>query len=650
MSGSRRCLGLSFVAGCAAALSAVGCGSDDTGGNQPGSGGVGAGGGNAAGAANSGGSGATAGAGFGGSSAGGVGAGGSAAAGAGGGGATGGGGGAGAAGAGGSAGSGGAAASTFDYAARFVRHIGGSRQDNLRDIAFTADGGMVLVGGSFVNGSQHDLIPSGVSANVVKNTCPSGTSGSGADMDIFVVRLDASGNVQWITTLGGPYYERAYGVEVASNGDIVLAGRAGKCAPVAGGPIQPGFAGDSMAQAYGEQDGYVARLSSTGSLLWATYLGGSANEFIRDMALDSKGNVLVGTFLQAGSTLPAWGNGAFSQAYQTNKNGGEDSLVVKLAADGKSVLWAARMGGSGNDGSQPSIRVDMSDDSVLFMTHSKSSDFNANAGGASIFGAYPSGASVNHGVLVKLTSAGSHTFTRYLGASGPVNGDTHNLAVHTDGSIVVADSLCRDSACFSTGGDQAGPLATLDPATTTSSAQANYGGGGYPSGKPILGNYPGDAYIAKLRPDGSVAAATLFGGSKGEGVEGVGVTAAGNIVISGGTNSANLPAGVVTHGSYSGSLDAFVAVLSGDLSQVLYQRQLGSDQDNSGNTLAVNGSRVVVGGATGQLATLHISFQPQTHPKAHLTNGGANGTQVLSDIGVGGDEDGFIYVFDELPQ
>ncbi|MCA9645745.1 MAG: hypothetical protein KC492_33870, partial [Myxococcales bacterium] len=352
-----------------------------------------------------------------------------------------------------------------------------------------------------------------------------------------------------------------------------------------------------------------------------------------------------------GSTLPAWGNGAFGSAFQTNKSGGEDSLVVKLAANGKSVLWASRLGGSANDGSQPSIRVDMNDDSVVFMTHGRSSDFNANAGASKIFGAYPSGGvSVNHGNLVKLSSSGAHVFTRYLGASGPVNGDTHNLAVHTDGSIVVADTLCRDSGCFSATGDQAGALSSLDPATGSGAAQPNYGGGGYPSGNPILGNYPGDAYVVRLNPDGSVVAATLFGGSKGEGIEGVGLTASGNVVISGATNSANLPSGVVTHGAYAGSLDAFVAVLSADLKSVLYQRQLGSSQDNTANTLVVAGDRVLVGGVTAQTNTLHISFQPQTHPKAHLTNATANGTQLLGDIGVGGDEDGWIYVFDELPQ
>lgn len=158
---------------------------------------------------------------------------------------------------------------------------------------------------------------------------------------------------------------------------------------------------------------------------------------------------------------------------------------------------------------------------------------------------------MNHGLLTRLRVDGAHVFTRHLGASGPVNGDTHNLWVHTDGTIYTADSLCRDSGCFSAAGDAPGALSTLDPATTAASAQRDYAGGGYPSGNPILGNYPGDGYIVHLSQDGAtVLGATLFGGPRGEGIEGVSVTGHGSVVVTGGTNSSSLPA--VTTGAYSG--------------------------------------------------------------------------------------------------
>ena len=532
-------------------------------------------------------------------------------------------------------------------------HAGGTRQDEIRDVAFTADGGLVLTGGSFVNGTQHDIVPSSVTANVIKSTCSGGNTGSGADMDMFVIRLDSAGAVQWITIIGGPHYERAYAVEIAPNNDIVIAGRAGNCAPTgtagSGGVVQPAFGGDTAAGAYGSQDGYVARFDSNGDWLWSTYFGGNDNGFIRDMDLDSSGNILVGTFMSASVTLPGWAANAFGTAFQTTHLGGEDSLIAKIAANGSQVMWASRLGGQLADGSQPSIRVDRRDNSVVFYTHGKSTDFNGNADPGTIFGAYPQGGSANHGNLVKLSSAGAHVFTRYLGASGPVNGDTHNLAVHTDGTIYVGDSLCSSTACFTASGDAAGPLPSLQPAPGANAIQQNYAGGGRPNNNPIAGNYPGDGYIAKISSDGATAlAATLFGGSYGEGIEGIGVTQSGTVVISGATQSPTMPmpaTGAV--GSYIGSLDGFVAVLSSDLSQTLYVRYLSNPQDATGNALATQGDRIAVVGQNAPIAAINISFDPRTGPPAPVTNAALGGTQVLPTIGTSGNVDSWLYVFDQ---
>lgn len=559
-------------------------------------------------------------------------------------------GGAAATGAGGStSGSGGQGAgnTTFDFQGEYFAHIGGSRQDNLRDVAFTADGGLVIVGGTFVAGGSHDIVPGGVTPKVTKTPCTGGNNASGADMDMVVIRLDANGSLQWMSIIGGPHYERAYGVEIAPNGDILLAGRAGACAPTSAGALQPNFGGDNNANVYGQQDGYVARLDANGDLQWSTYFGGNDNAFIRDLAVDSAGNVIIGTFVTAGASYPNWAQTAFSQSFQTTSAGGMDSIVAKIAADGSSVLWASRLGGSQNDGSQPSVRVDPTDDSIVFLTHGRSSDVNQNA--STIFSAPPQGKNTNHGNLIKLTKDGAHVFTRYLGASGPVNGDTHNLWVHTDGTIYVADSLCSDSACFSQAGDSPGPLPTLDPATSANAVQPDYAGGGVPPGNPIAGNYPGDGYIVKLSPSGMPLAATLFGGDYGEGIEGVAVTQSGTVVVSGGTTSAALPAPMGgTTGTFLGSLDGFVATLSSDLSEVLHVRYFGSDQDSDAVSVVTGGNRIAVVGATGPQATLHISFTPQTGPAAPLANADLEGTTVLPNIGVQGHEDSWVCVFEQL--
>lgn len=557
---------------------------------------------------------------------------------------------------------GGSGPTSYAYQPEFLLHIGGSYGDGLRDVAFTADGGLVITGGSFVvPGTQtHDLAPAGVTTHTYKNTTCA-TSGGGDDMDAVVIRLDETGAVQWLTFVGGPSYERAYAIEVAPDGDIVIAGRAGPCTYTTSGVVQESFGGDSMAGAYGMQDGFVTRLKPDGTMRWSSLVGGDDGAFIRDMALDSQGNVLIGSFGTDQVKFEQWPGGgatwaanAFGAgAFQTDKvGGGEDSLVLKLSSDGTALLWAARLGGSGKDGSQPSIRVDK-DDNVVFLTHSKSADFNANAAAASIYGAYPvqaDPATVNHGALVKLTSAGKHVFTRYLGGNGPVNGDTHNLWVDKQGQIYTGETFCADgAACFNTRGQSNDPPRTLsdvDPAPT--GVQTDYAGGGILSGNLITGNYPGDGYIVKLSSDGQqVLGATFLGGRWGEGIEGISVTGSGHVVVSGGTLSDDMPAPASgTTGQFQGGLDGFVAVLSSDLSQLLHLQYIGSAKDNDAVVLVAEGDRVAVVGATGETATLHeSSVGTVTRPAARLTGTGT--IPVRQDLGALGAEDAWLFVFDE---
>ncbi|MGI1679572.1 MAG: hypothetical protein K6L75_12605 [Cellvibrionaceae bacterium] len=553
---------------------------------------------------------------------------------------------------------------SFSYNSKYIFHVGGTYLDGVRDVAFTNDGGLVITGGSFVvpaNGT-HDIAPQGATTNVYKNNnCA--TSSGGDDMDAFVMRFDSAGNLQWITFIGGPYYERSYAIETASNGDFVIAGRAGPCTYTTTGAFQETFSGDSAENAYGKQDGFVTRLKSDGTLRWSTFLGGNDNAFIRDMDLDSQDNVVIGTFGTGnavfnqwpGNNGTAWSANAFlTGAFQSTYVGGaEDSLVAKLSSDGTSLLWASRMGGTNRDGSQPSIRIDTNDD-IVFLTHGNSNNFNANAGANEIKGAYPVNASpstANHGNLVKLTKDGYHIFTRYLGGNGHLNGDTHNLWVDKNNLIYTGDSLCGDGgACYngkSTNNDPPRVLSGMDPAPT--GLQTSYAGGGILNGNWITGNYPGDAYIVKLSSDGeTVLASTFFGGRYGEGLEGIAVTDNGNVVISGGTLSQDLPApaaGAVD--SFHGNLDGFVAVLSSDLSEVLHLRYLGNNQDADGVSIVTDGNKIAMVGATGQTATLHKS--PDGYATAQAAPlAGLSSSELLPNIGVLGGVDAWVYAFDEV--
>ncbi len=88
----------------------------------------------------------------------------------------------------------------------------------------------------------------------------------------------------------------------------------------------------------GGRDVFVAKLNSTGNVIWLKQLGGAGQGDAMDVAVDASGNpVVTGYFtgvLRAGST----------QLTATST----DAFVVKMAASNGAVTWARAMGGAGS--------------------------------------------------------------------------------------------------------------------------------------------------------------------------------------------------------------------------------------------------------------------------------------------------------------
>jgi hypothetical protein len=110
--------------------------------------------------------------------------------------------------------------------------------------------------------------------------------------DAFVAKLNPTGSgILFATYLGGtgmmPDSGRA--IVLAPNGDVIVGGESGSDSdfPIAG----PAFQYDSN----GSYDGFVARLSSDGSVLkYSSLLGGTGSDMIDALAVDSLGQIIVG--------------------------------------------------------------------------------------------------------------------------------------------------------------------------------------------------------------------------------------------------------------------------------------------------------------------------------------------------------------------
>jgi len=456
------------------------------------------------------------------------------------------------------------AAGTYDLT--FSTYFGGSNWEHARDIAVDRRGNMYVVGGA--SSADFPTTPGAYS-----RTIHTGGSQDFGPCDVFVTKFAPDGRLLWSTLIGGPYYDRGYGVEVDDQGFIYVAGRAGPGFPVKNA-FQPDFNGVDNGS-YGMQNAFILKLAPDGSdLVWASYIGVST--LCRDIAIDPNGDVYVpcGRWNTTKTPPAAW----FANAFQKEPPGREDCGAIKIKGDGSRVLWATWLGGSGEDSAAASIRVGR-DGKVYVGGSTFSEDFPTTAGAhdrtyngeADFFVACltPDGSSLIYGT--------------YLGGNGNEWISTHNLAVDDAGNAYVAI-----------------PTASSNYPITRGAFQRSHRGGDT------------DWAISKLSPTGTLLASTLVGGSGSENADGIYVDAAGNVFVTGETQSADFPVTATAfQGRSGGGSDAAIILLSADLHQLLYATYLGGPANDNGRSgfLGSDGSLYVVGASNGPGWPVRNAFQ-----------------------------------------
>ncbi len=153
--------------------------------------------------------------------------------------------------------------------------------------------------------------------------------------DVFVLKLNASGNFAWASALIGSGSAEGYGVSVDGAGNVYTAGRfSGQT------DFDPGT-GTFNLVASGSTDAFVVKLDSAGQFVWAGGMGGnviwSPGDHATGIAVDPSGNVhIVGVF---------WGTADFDPGAGTftlTSLGQEDVFVSKLDIAGN-FAWAGQI-------------------------------------------------------------------------------------------------------------------------------------------------------------------------------------------------------------------------------------------------------------------------------------------------------------------
>ena len=183
---------------------------------------------------------------------------------------------------------------------------GGSSGESGYSITTTSDGGVLVTGETSSNDGDF------------KGRAKGGS-------DIFVVKLDSRGNVQWKKTYGGSDNEVGQSITNTPDKGIVLTGW------TVSGDVD--FKGLNK----GKEDIFVMKLDSVGDVQWKKTLGGSDNDR----------GVSISPTLHSGLVLVGWSDSEDGDL-EGMKKSFSDILVVKLDSNGD-VQWKKTIGGSDND-------------------------------------------------------------------------------------------------------------------------------------------------------------------------------------------------------------------------------------------------------------------------------------------------------------
>ncbi len=309
-------------------------------------------------------------------------------------------------------------------------------------------------------------------------------------------------------------------------------------------------------------DVFVAKFDPTGgTLLWYTRIGGQFNEEAEALALDSAGNVHITGWTGSSPSNPP-GRPEYPRtpdALQPAYGGGlSDAFVTVLSPEG-TLIYSTFFGGSGDDQGR-GIALDAAGNAYL-TGFTASPDFPTAAPFQPV-----SGGGYDAYVAVMNRNKSALLYSSYLGGTG--DDRAFGLALDRRGHVYVVGTT--GSSDFPT----RGPF------------QVRFVGGAT------------DAFVVKLRPAGAgLAYGSYLGGSGAEQGRGIAVDSAGQVYVTGTTDSPDFPTAHALEDALSAppNADAFLAKFTPSGTGLVYSTYLGA-KGGSGVAVDAGGSAYVTGG------------------------------------------------------
>lgn len=232
------------------------------------------------------------------------------------------------------------------------------------------------------------------------NTISSGNS------DIFLSKIDQTGNYQWVVTFGGVGTDRGNSIVVDNAGNSYVTGFFNDSIQI----------GSFNLVSEGAQDVFITKISPTGAVLWANKLGGAQADIGTSIAQLANGNIVVsGQF----SGLVNFG----SFGIQSLNNSIDVFVVVLNPTDG-SLVWS-KTGGSKFDDTAVDIACDALGNMNLTGMFSDTMQFDV---------LHPN-TSTNNAYLIQFSATGTENWFRRIAGSTFVG--VHALDCAPTGNVYI---------------------------------------------------------------------------------------------------------------------------------------------------------------------------------------------------------------------
>jgi hypothetical protein len=422
--------------------------------------------------------------------------------------------------------------------------IGGSNDDAGLAVAIDAAGNAYIAGQT-------------ASSNFPTTAGALQTTHGGGEYDVFVLKLNPLGSaLVYSTYLGGSADDTCAnaGVAIDSAGNAYVTGLTESSNfPTTLGAFQTAKAGQA--------DGFVSKLNPLGtSLIYSTFIGGSALDYGIGLGLDSTGSVsIVG--VTHSTNLPT------QSAFQPAFGGGlSDGFVAKFNPLGSALVYSSYLGGSDYDAGV-GIAVDPAANAYALI-ETYSTDITT----ASAF--QPSNGGQLDAFIAKISPLGARVYATYLGGSR--DDDGFAITVDASGDAHVTGNTNSDNF------------------PTVGAFQATRAG-------------MHDAFVTKFAATGSALLfSTYMGGNQEDHGAGIAVSSSADIYVAGMTRSMDFP---VTLGAFQttfgGIQDGFAA-------------KIGLLPSTASCEVTMNEGGWITA-ANGDMATFNgvVQTDPQGNPSGH---------------------------------